>query len=181
MWSRTPNLYNRVNNLPGKVAVAYEAFLNRVSSERCGPLSCFSRPTNGEQVWEALCTVDELLDQPVHPVSYLANGSMNTDHWNHPLSRRVLFRDALERADFVSNFKEDRFPQAPQKNPIPLLLLHCSACDNSALIDGNHRLTRAAIGERGSRSSMVSVLCVSGADWAPSTPDLNRICSCLAP
>lgn len=130
---------------------------------------------------EATCTVAELLALPVHLMSYLLDNRMSTTHWDRTGSRRVLFRDALDHRDFADESPIDQHPDVPTQSPAKLLILHCTQCNDAALIDGNHRLARLALGIVGGAMSPVMLTRASGTDWTLDTPDMNRICRCLAP
>lgn len=163
--------------------ISYNDFLCAVEREHCGTLSRNYRPAAGELAWVAECSLDGFLELETFPVWYiLPGGEGRFEHWNAPTSRRIRFKDALERDDFRSECSRDRHPEVPSTSVTKVIVLHCTSCNHAAVIDGNHRLTQLALGLNPQNADRrVEVTGLSGSQWTESVPDMNKICACLAP
>jgi hypothetical protein len=140
------------------------------------------RPLADESVWQAEISVADLLETELYPVWLLGPGGGDFDHWNDPAYRRIRFKDALNRPDFLAECARRRHPQSVLSEPFGVLALHCSTCGHAAVIDGNHRLAMLATGMLSpGRSARVQLTVVSGSAWPANTPDMMKICACLAP
>ena len=165
-----------------RIAISHAEFKEVCDNENCRANSQHFRPLEHEQIWRISASVRELLLLPLYPVWYLGATGGDFRHSHDPAYNRILFRDALERDDFRSECLEDRHPTSQITIPTNLIGLHCTTCGNFALIDGNHRLTRLALGliEPGLNAQVIlSVL--SGSRWGDDVPDMNKVCACLAP
>jgi hypothetical protein len=164
-----------------RFAVPHAEFLRVAADEKCGTCSWQITPIAGMEVWQARLTVRELLAEKVFPVWLLGPSGGDFDHFNHPDYRRIRFSDALRRADFISECTKNRFPARVEPPSLQVLLLHCATCDHYAVIDGNHRLTRLWSGMLApGPSAELTLTALTGTHWAPGTPDMMKICACLA-
>ena len=161
--------------------IPYEQFLERALAERCGARSWKFLPTENSQAWRGECSLQEFLDLLTIPAWYLGPSGGAYEFWNTPGYVRIRYREALEREDFRKAFSELRYPQSPLAQGASVLALHCSTCHHSAIIDGNHRLTRVALGlDSTNEVQQVHLTYLSGAEWRTTVPDMNKICGCIS-
>lgn len=170
----------KIRNLSNKSLVD---FRKMADLELCGTKSKNWAPLEGEIIWQARTTGEELVQGRVYPVWFLGpHGDGDFDNWENPLYRRIRLADALPLAGFQRDCLVDRFPGKLMEPPYRILLLHCSKCDNYAIIDGNHRLARLAHGQLPGGIKAELLLTVrTGSKWDPETPDISKICECISP
>jgi hypothetical protein len=168
--------------LPNTVPITYDAFRAAVDREQCGTRSKHARPLIDERAWQGECSVDEFLALEAYPVWYVGPEGGSGQFWDSRHHFRIRFREALQRADFRTEFSVDRQPTVPFSKGAPLIVLHCLTCGHAAVIDGNHRLTRLVLGlDNRNDFALVFVFGLSGSRWDRSVPDMNVICACIAP
>ena len=163
-----------------KVLISRAEFIRRARLEQAGPQSIDAEPLAGLKSWEANTTARELIAEAVFPVWLLGPTGGDFDHWEYPEYRRILFRDALLRPDFIAECGKNRHSGSALVEPFGVLLVHCSNCGHFAVVDGNRRLTRLAQGTLApGLDAKLRVSVLEGSKWKASTPDMNKICACF--
>lgn len=163
-----------------RAQITRDEYLRRAELEKAGAQSIWALPLEGLAVWEASTTARELLAGDVFPVWFLGPTGGDFNHWEYPEYRRILFRDALFRTDFTTECGGNRHPGSVLTEPIGVMLIHCLTCGHFAVVDGNRRLTRLALGTLApGLDAQLRVSVLAGSKWKASTPDMNKICACF--
>lgn len=162
--------------------ITQQKFVEIARCQDCGTQSYSRRPEKDECAWQVEATSREFLQMAVYPAWFLGPDGGDFKHSDDPLYHRILFRDALNREDFRKDCLFDCYTKASDCPQVHVMVLHCTKCDHMVVIDGHHRLTTLAILEQASRAAAkIAITGLSGSVWASDTPDINKVCQCLAP
>jgi hypothetical protein len=155
-------------------SLEYAAFHEACRRGPCRTLSGGARPLRGEGVLRYHVALARLLELPVFSVWFTDAARVRFEAWGSPAAQACHVGD-LARLDWPAQVKLVGWGEAGA-GPAPLLTLACAGCGCRVVIDGNHRLLRAAV--RGDAVQVFNVVELVGAVWSPTTPDMNKVCSC---
>jgi len=162
--------------------ITYDDFRAVLWEEPRGARSSLCRPISGETARQGVCSLDQFLALSTYPVWYLGPDGGDFNHHTSPDYHRILFRDALKLGNFRDLCSIDRYPENARRTDCRIILLHCRTCNHAAVIDGNHRITRLALGLEPQMDRMnLTIVVLSGTKWSADTPDMNKVCACLTP
>lgn len=151
----------------GATEISYDELRNKIDNEFTGTISKYARPTEDEFVWKNSCTLKLFLECNTHPVWYMDPAYINHRAFNAEDATKIRFIDAINQTAFLKHFNNNRHPEIPYETLLSLIVFHCSRCNNYAVIDGNHRLTRYILS--GNLESQIFLYGLSGSGWPAQT------------
>jgi len=156
----------------------YSSFIASAIRAQCRTASVAWRPRADEVAWNHVGTLGSLLESDTYPAWFIDLRGTGGAPFYSPDARPILFRDALQRSDFVAQFMAGYDRSRGAIRSAALISVHCAACSQRVIVDGIHRLTWLA--SEGEAAAVVSLTELSGKDWSCRTPDMNIVCACLS-
>ena len=157
--------------------ITYEEFVQTAIISGCTAISARYRPRDNEQASTFSATVGVLLSDETYSVRS-ANASRTVFTNNDDTQACPLRFDELvatpELIDQV--LAERRNPEDQPLSKASVIVLRCTSCRRSIVVDGVHRLARLAAEKQ--YTAPVHVLELAGSNWPLNTPDFNIVCVC---
>ena len=153
---------------------------DRLALARCTTLSRHRRPLLDDRTSVYDLPLSEFLARPSFPVWFVdRSGTKFVDEALAEASP-IRFSDLAEKPDLIREKLDDwAFVDAPLADRIEIVAFHCNGCGRSVVLDGNHRVAKAA--SSGRTDAVVRVFERSGCDWPKDVHDMRRVCTCRRP
>jgi len=125
------------------------------------------------------CEVKQFLTPQAFLVRFVNSQRTQIIPYDHPDAHRISITDFAANPAFAASVLSGHWTEtAGPVDQAELIVQHCEGCGNRLVIDGVHRIVSIA---RTGNTAQLTCLEISGSDWPPETPDMNRACACLAP
>jgi hypothetical protein len=159
-------------------SLTYAEYHAAAESAGCRAISamCF-RPSQGEAAFSYDTTIHDLMSAAPYSVRSANESRTAFTDFSDANARPLLFADMVASDQLRGTVLEECSRDCAESlSNAHLVVVTCTGCDRSIVVDGVHRLTRL-LAEKSSTAAL-HVLELQGSRWPVNTPDFNLVCSC---